>query len=184
MLIRNERAKAGPGSEWQVRSFPAHQGGVAALSWAPSTSPATMATGPAVGRAAAMAPCRLVTCGADKAVCVWQTDNKLLDWRKQFSLTAAGFSGHPRDVAWRPNVGLPSSLIAAGTEEGSVAVWVQDMDGRDWRLQSCWQVPGDVRRLSWSRTAGVVLGVSFGAGGSALYREGPCGKWEPIPLDA
>ena len=35
---------------WQVRSFAAHEGGVTALSWAPSASPATLATGPPAGQ--------------------------------------------------------------------------------------------------------------------------------------
>lgn len=165
------------GDQWQARSFAAHGGGVAALSWSPSTSAATLATGPAVGRAAAVAPCRLVTCGADGAVSVWHTDGKMDSWRKQHDLSAEGFRGQPRDVAWRPNVGLPSSLLAACSDQGSVAIWSQDMDGQPWSLRACWQVDGDARRLAWSR-AGMLLSVSVGDDGAAVYREGPDGAWE------
>jgi len=172
LVLREKSGVGGPsGDQWQVRTFTAHEGGVAALSWGPSASAATLATGPAVSRAAINAPCRVATCGADGAVCVWSTDAKLEAFKKQESLTADGFRGIPRDVAWRPNVGLPSSLIAACTDQGSVAIWVQDMDGQPWRLRACWQVEGDARKLAWSK-AGALLAVSIGDEGSALYREG------------
>jgi len=181
VLQRREGASVGAASpeQWQVRTFTAHEGGVAALSWGPSASAATLATGPAVSRAADNAPCRLATCGADGAVCVWTTDAKLDAWRKQDTLVAEGFRGTPRDVAWRPNVGLPSSLIAACSDQGSVAIWVQDMDGQPWRLRTCWQVEDDARRLAWSR-AGALLAISIGDEGSALYREGLGGVWDLV----
>lgn len=167
------------GDQWQVRTFTAHDGGVAALSWGPSASAATLATGPAVGRAAIHAPCRLATCGADGAICVWSTDAKLEVWRKQDTLTADGFTGTPRDIAFRPNVGLPSALIAACSDQGSVAIWVQDMIGHPWRCGTCWQVGGDARKLAWSR-AGALLAVSIGDEGSAVYREGMGGAWDLV----
>jgi len=179
LLVKKEQAGGAGGDQWQVRTFTCHEGGVAALSWGPSASAATLATGPAVGRAAIHAPCRLATCGADGAVCVWGTDAKLENWRKQDTLTADDFVGTPRDVAWRPNVGLPSSLVAACTDSGCVAIWVQDMDGQPWRLRTSWRVEGDARRLSWSR-AGALLAVSVGDEGTALYREGLGGAWEQV----
>lgn len=178
VLQRREQAGGG-GDQWQARTFTAHEGGVAALSWGPSASAATLATGPAVQRAAATAPCRLATCGADGAVSVWTTDAKLDSWRKQEDLVAEGFRGMPRDVAFKPNVGLPSSLLAACTDQGDVAIWVQDMDGQPWRLRACWSVDGDARRLAWSR-AGAVLAVSIGDEGSALYQEGLGGAWDLV----
>lgn len=181
VLVRREQASVGGagGDQWQVRNFPAHDGGVIALSWGPSASAATLATGPAVSRAAPYAPCRLATCGADGAVSVWSTDANLASWKKLENLTFEGFRGMPRDVAWRPNIGLPSSLVAACTDQGAVAIWVQDMDGQPWRLRTCWLVEGDARRLAWSR-AGVLLAVSIGDDGSALYRESMGGEWELV----
>lgn len=169
----------GQPQQWQVKSFAAHMGGVTALSWAPSTSAATLATGPAVSRGAAHAPCRVATCGADGSVSIWSVEGKMDSFRKQADLRGEGFTGLPRDVAWRPNVGLPCSLVVACTDEGSVGLWVQDMDGQPWELQMCWQVADDARRLAWSR-AGMVLAVSIGEDGSALYREGQGGAWELI----
>lgn len=180
VLQRREQPMSGAGGDqWQTRTFTAHEGGVNALSWGPSASAATLATGPAVSRAAHHAPCRVATCGADGVISLWTTDAKLDAWRKQEDLTGEGFRGMPRDVAWRPNLGLPSSLIAACTDEGSVAMWVQDMDGQPWRLRTCWQVEGDARRVVWSH-AGTLLAVSIGDEGSALYREGLGGVWELV----
>jgi len=181
-LSRREASGGGaPGGNqpWQVRSFPAHQGGVSSLSWAPSKTAATMATGPAVGRAVAVAPCRLASCGADGVVSIWHCELRAVEWRKQHELTADTFNGLPRDVAWRPNIGLPCSQVAACTDEGAVAVWVQDMDGQPWRLQSCWNMSGDARRLTWSRS-GCLLAVSIGDSSSCVFREGRAGAWEKV----
>lgn len=181
MLSRRDAPGGGQGQQaaWQVRSFPAHPGGVAALTWAPSKSAATMATGPAVGRAANFAPCRLASCGMDGAVSIWHCDPKAAEgWRKQAELAAEAFCGLPRDVAWRPNVGLPCNQVAACTDQGHVAVWMQDLDGQPWRLQSCWKVPGDARRLAWSRS-GVLLSVSVDESDVIVFRE-VAGEWQQV----
>eukprot|EP00413_Alexandrium_margalefii_P031114 CAMPEP_0204562466 /NCGR_PEP_ID=MMETSP0661-20131031/33766_1 /ASSEMBLY_ACC=CAM_ASM_000606 /TAXON_ID=109239 /ORGANISM="Alexandrium margalefi, Strain AMGDE01CS-322" /LENGTH=319 /DNA_ID=CAMNT_0051569951 /DNA_START=48 /DNA_END=1007 /DNA_ORIENTATION=- len=165
------------GEQWLVKAFPAHDGGVVGLSWAPSNSAATLATGPAVNRAATHAARRLVTAGADGGVSVWHADAKMDGWNRQHSLADERHPGAVRDVAWRPNVGIPSSIIASCTEDGLVATWAQDMEGQAWRLQSCWRVEGDARRLAWSR-AGMLLAVSVGDDGCSLFKEGPGAQWE------
>mmetsp|Transcript_101980 Transcript_101980/g.186843 ORF Transcript_101980/g.186843 Transcript_101980/m.186843 type:complete len:318 (-) Transcript_101980:72-1025(-) len=182
MLTRRE-VTASPvlpaGEQWQAKSFRAHAGGVVALSWAPSASPAILATGPAARKAATCAPRRLATCGADGLLIVWAHDDKSDSWSVQSKLSDEQYCGMPRDVAWRPNVGIPSSMVAFCTQEGCVAIWVQDMDGQPWRLQATWQVDGDARRLSWSK-AGTLLGVSVGDANSLMYKEGPAGSWTQI----
>lgn len=167
--------------QWPHKAFRAHPGGVIALSWAPGTSPAILATGPAAQRAAPRAPRRLVTVGAtDRTACIWVYDEKSDAWTQLHKFhDEEQLSGVMRDVAWRPNVGIPSSVVATCTEGGVVAMWVQDMDGQPWRLQSSWQVGGDARRLAWS-SAGTLLAVSVGEMDSLVYKEGPCGHWTQV----
>mmetsp|Transcript_41425 Transcript_41425/g.119876 ORF Transcript_41425/g.119876 Transcript_41425/m.119876 type:complete len:320 (-) Transcript_41425:58-1017(-) len=167
------------GEQWSTKAFPAHDGGVVGLSWAPSTSAATLATGPAVSRAATHATRRLITAGADGRLCVWHADAKMEAWSKQHELSDEQHSGTVRDVAWRPNVGIPSSLIASCTEDGLVATWSQEMEGQAWQLRGSWRVGGAARRLAWSR-AGTLLAVSVGGAGCELFREGPGAQWELV----
>lgn len=181
-VLTGREVKASPvlpaGEQWQAKSFFAHSGGVLALSWAPSASPAILATGPAARKAVTCAPRRLATAGPD-GLCVWLYEDKMDSWSTPQKLIDERHCGTPRDIAWRPNVGIPSSVIASCTQEGSVATWVQDMDGQPWRLQATWKVDGDARRLSWSK-AGTLLGVSVGDASSVLYKEGPAGSWTQI----
>jgi len=167
------------GEQWQTKSFFAHNGGVVALSWAPSTSPAILATGPSAQKAATRAPRRLVTAGSDGISRIWLHDDKTDTWSEQFQLSSPNVTGSLRDVVWRPNIGIPGGLIAACTDAGSVATWSQEVDGRDWQLQACWDVGQDARRLAWSK-AGLLLGVSVGDAGTLLYREAGPGLWSLV----
>lgn len=172
------RRARGTHEDWQTSSFTAHGGGVAALSWAPAISPATLATGPAVARAAKrQCSRRFVTAGAlDGVLTEWRFDDKS-GWSKQRDLPAEScHSGALRDVAWRPHAGLPSSCIASCSEDGTIAIWLQDVEGEDWRIQASWAVPGEARRLAWSK-AGTLLSVAVGDAGSLLYKEAADGKW-------
>lgn len=178
MVMRLERP--GAGEQWQVKSFPAHEGGVVGLSWAPSNSAATLATGPSLSRAATLAPRRFTTGGIDGLVCVWRGEEKSDHWMQEATLSDDALpSDAVRDVAWRPNVGIPSSIIAACTQGGVVAIWAQDILGQPWRLQSHWKVDGDARRLAWSK-AGTLLAVSVGDTGSLLYQETKEGPWKLV----
>lgn len=180
MVTRREMP--GGGEQWQVKAFAAHEGGVVGLSWAPSSSAAILASGPSVGRAANMAPRRFVTGGADGQICVWIGEEQTLGlhWSRECTLSDNALPRDEiRDVAWRPNVGIPSSLIASCTQGGVVAIWAQDILGMPWRLQCHWKVDGDARRLAWSK-AGALLAVSVGEEGSLLYQETKEGPWKLI----
>mmetsp|Transcript_42953 Transcript_42953/g.96577 ORF Transcript_42953/g.96577 Transcript_42953/m.96577 type:complete len:309 (-) Transcript_42953:74-1000(-) len=178
LTLLTRRELQGGGEQWHVESFAAHPGGAQAVSWAPSTSPVTLATGPAVSRAVTTAGKRFVTCGHDGSACVWRCEND--KWFEQQALSGdKQGTGKVRDVAWRPNIGVPASLIALCTEDGTVATWVQDAEGLQWRLQATWNAGGDARRLAWSRT-GTLLAVSVGANERKLYKEVPGGNWECV----
>mmetsp|Transcript_68781 Transcript_68781/g.110855 ORF Transcript_68781/g.110855 Transcript_68781/m.110855 type:complete len:322 (-) Transcript_68781:41-1006(-) len=167
------------GEVWQAKTLLAHDGGIVDLSFAPAASPATLAAGPAAVRAAVRGPFRLATAGTDGRLRVWRCDEKTASWTLQQDLLDPTSGSRLRCVAWRPNIGLPSSTIAVGSEDGSVQVWVQDMEGQPWNCQASWKVDGDTRRLSWSK-AGVLLAVSAGDAGSMLFKEGPVGSWSQV----
>jgi len=182
LIMRPETSSGNFSDQWQSRAFEAHPGGVSSLSWSPTSSPTTLATGPAATSNPAPPRCRLATCGGDGSVSLWRSESKakIMDFmKKQEDLTDDSFRGEVRDVVWRPNIGIPSSQLAACTDQGCIAIWIQDMEGQPWRIRSSWRVSGDARRLSWS-SAGVLLGVSIGDSDTALFREGKCGEWEQV----
>ncbi|CAE7421044.1 sec13 [Symbiodinium natans] len=78
-LVETRRGTSG-GEQWQVKSVPAHGGGVLSLSWAPAASPLVLATGPAVARAGlgrGLAPARrLATAGRDGRLLTWRVDSR------------------------------------------------------------------------------------------------------------
>ncbi len=80
------------------------ENGANAVSWAPSTSPAMMASGPAV-HGAVLAPRRIVTGGCDNQVKIWQYDERADEWMEQQHFQNA-HTQWVRDVAWRPNVSI------------------------------------------------------------------------------
>jgi len=189
-LVTRREVKASPvlpaGEKWNCKWFHAHDGGgVASLSWAPSTSPAILATGQAASRAAQHAKRCLVTGGEDGSVRAWNYEEKLDCWTHGHDLNNPKHTGAIRAVAWRPNLGIPASVIATSTASGSVAIWMQDMAGQPWILQSCWNVGNDACRLNWSR-AGLQLSVSVGSAGHKMFMEDKhsTGKWKEVIASA
>eukprot|EP00929_Paragymnodinium_shiwhaense_P104112 TRINITY_DN68133_c0_g1_i1.p1 TRINITY_DN68133_c0_g1~~TRINITY_DN68133_c0_g1_i1.p1 ORF type:complete len:364 (+),score=59.24 TRINITY_DN68133_c0_g1_i1:58-1092(+) len=179
VLLRKEASSpttggGGSGEQWlQASAFPAHPGGVTCLTWAPFSSPTALASGPAVSRGGRvpLPPRRLATGGLDGVVRIWHGDAKGSSWVKQHELIDdARHRGSVRDVAWKPNDGIPGGCIASCTEEGCVAIWMQEAEGRPWSLRQAWQVVPDARRLAWSE-GGIVLSVAVGESGSEVYKE-------------
>jgi protein transport protein SEC13 len=75
--------------------FFAHKFGVNAVSWSPVTSPVK----------------RLVSGGCDNSVRIWRFSETESQWKLEHTLD--GHNDWVRDVAWAPNIGLPSTTIAS-----------------------------------------------------------------------
>jgi len=178
VLVRRGSAQAA-NEHWSAHAFPAHEGGVASVSWSAYVCPAALASGPAVSRAMPRSACRLATCGVDGIAFVWSGDLKQESWRQEQELILPEQLGAVCDVAWRPNLGVPSSMLAMCTVKDAIVIWAQDFQGDEWRLRCSWMVQSDLRRLSWSKT-GALLAASFGETGSLLYKEVPGGNWEQV----
>ncbi|CEL99736.1 unnamed protein product [Vitrella brassicaformis CCMP3155] len=158
--------------QWVRTEFHAHTNGVNAVSWAPS-GPATH--GPSLG------PMRMVSGGADNQVKLWQYDDRSQKWVELAGIDAE--NGHTdviRDVAWRPNiVGAPSSTIASCSEDKTVIIWTQEMEGQPWKKAQVIQLDGPVRRVDWS-VSGSLLAVACADKQVLLYKENLQGKWEEM----
>ena len=167
------------GSNWDRKKVEvAHANGVNAISWAPATTPATLASGPAVG-GPQLSPMRVVTGGNDNRVKIWQCDDSG-EWRE---VDAKGQEEQPphadwvRDVAWRPNVGIPSNTIASGSEDRILNIWSQAMDGKPWKISFSVNLNSPIWRLSWSIT-GSLLAVACGDNTISLFKESTdSGQW-------
>ncbi|XP_046860643.1 protein SEC13 homolog isoform X2 [Xenia sp. Carnegie-2017] len=96
---------------WQVKKINnAHTIGCNAVSWAPSTHPGSLfniADEPKRGEIEK----RLVTGGCDSLVKIWKMSATDGQWEEEEKLEA--HSDWVCDVAWAPNIGLPTSKIAS-----------------------------------------------------------------------
>eukprot|EP00933_Yihiella_yeosuensis_P066684 TRINITY_DN7106_c1_g1_i1.p1 TRINITY_DN7106_c1_g1~~TRINITY_DN7106_c1_g1_i1.p1 ORF type:complete len:367 (+),score=49.49 TRINITY_DN7106_c1_g1_i1:117-1103(+) len=187
LLTRREPSVSQPAEQWAVKSFPAHDGGITSLSWAPMSSPMVLATGPAVSRgnnvgSGKVQGRRLVTCGADGHIVIWLADVKGECWTREHMLQpggAASSSGLLRCVSWRPNLGLPSSSLVSCTEAGLIEVWEKAAEGLPWTTRSSWSVDGDARRLYWTQ-GGTLLAVAVQERGALIFKESAGGDWQEV----
>jgi protein transport protein SEC13 len=167
------------GDKWSKKTIPnAHVYGVNAVSWCPATSPATLASGPAVDQQTGGALSqRIVTGGCDNLVKIWKLDEHADEW-----VEVHKFDSHSewvRDVAWRPNVGIPSQTIASCSEDKSVIIWSQEMDGQPWKMHARLELPAPVWRVSWSVT-GSILAAACGDNTVQLFKESVDNEWVPV----
>lgn len=166
------------GDKWiRKQIVSAHLYGVNSVSWSPATSPATLASGPAV--AAPIATQRIVSGGCDNLVKIWKMDEHTEEWVECFVFPHASHTDWVRDVAWRPNVGIPSNTIASCSEDKTVLIWQQEMDGQPWKLAATLHLPAPVWRVSWSVT-GSILAAACGDNTVQLYKETTDNEWVTV----
>eukprot|EP01104_Vermistella_antarctica_P003647 TRINITY_DN1388_c0_g1_i1.p1 TRINITY_DN1388_c0_g1~~TRINITY_DN1388_c0_g1_i1.p1 ORF type:complete len:324 (-),score=37.85 TRINITY_DN1388_c0_g1_i1:29-1000(-) len=157
-------------NSWSETKFQAHQIGVNSLSWAPPVNPGSLVSANAPAQPA---PRRLVSGGCDNLVKIWRyhdTDNQ---WRVEETLEGDQSARHTdwiRDVAWAPNIGLPSSTIASCSQDGTVIVWTKEVGSSAWSKTLLPKFSEVVWRVSWSIT-GNILAVSCGDNKVSLWKE-------------
>lgn len=161
---------------WDTRSFPAHALGVLSVSWAPSTVAGSLVS--TVGNAlGANTSKRFVTAGCDNLLKIWAYDSKKANW--EVETTLEGHADWIRDVSWAPNIGLPKSYIASGSQDRTVLIWTQ-VAGKPWVKTLLREEPfgATVWRVDWSES-GNILAVSCGDGKIYVYKE-TNSKWIEI----
>jgi len=149
------------GDVFSEEKFPAHEIGVNAVSWSSATSSIK----------------RLVSGGCDNSVKIWRFSETESQWKLEQKLEA--HSDWVRDVAWAPNIGLPSTTIASCSQDGSVIVWVQEEPDPRFLHKVIYKSKDVVWRVSWSIT-GNILAVSGGDNKVTLWKESLEGEWKPV----
>ncbi|KAG9153469.1 hypothetical protein Leryth_018737 [Lithospermum erythrorhizon] len=151
----------------------AHPVGVTAVTWAPSTVPGAL-----VGSGLLDPVQKLASGGCDNTVKVW----KLYDgvWKLDCSPALHMHSDLVRDVAWAPNLGLPKSMIASASEDGTVVIWTVPKEGEQWAGKVLKDFKTPVWRVSWSLT-GNLLAVAAGDNNNVtLWKEAADGEWQQV----
>lgn len=184
VLVELRRGSMTP-DNWQVKSIPAHGGGISSLSWASASSPVVFATGPAVSRASSGSRWlggarRLATSGADGQLVIWRVDAKTDSFLREHVVDGDQIAGDDVwcSVSWRPNVGLPGNCLAAVSKDGVVMILSQDADGMPFYLKQQWCV-GEGQRLAWTK-AGTLLAVVANADKCFLFKESSGGEWKEV----
>ncbi|CEL93442.1 unnamed protein product, partial [Vitrella brassicaformis CCMP3155] len=71
------------------------------------------------------------------------------------------------------------STIASCSEDKTVIIWTQEMEGQPWKKAQVIQLDGPVRRVDWS-VSGSLLAVACADKQVLLYKENLQGKWEEM----
>lgn len=184
---------------WSTYAFRTHDSSCRGLSFAPFYQPGLLLSVPLetelpsnfVPHPIPIIPPRMVTCGGgggggDKSsVRVWthsfaapRSDGGMPESVWNSSELPMEQSVTWTEVAWAPNVGLPYTYIAAGSEEGVVVVWWQDGPNLDeWNHVTLPRQPASISKLSWSQV-GTFLLVSCTNGSATMWLETAQGEWK------
>jgi len=159
---------------WEAqRITQAHAIGVNSVSWAPAVSPGALLTA-----SQSLAPVkRFVSGGCDQLIKIWRFHENENSWKLEQSLEH--HTDWVRDVAWAPNIGLPSSTIGSCSQDGTVVIWTQEWNSSSWVKKVLPKFPDVVWRLSWSVT-GNILAVSSGDNKVTLWKESLDNEWKCI----
>lgn len=168
----------GQGGDPNAICIPAHDIGVNAAAWAPSTVSGSLVQTQNEKSSSSNNNTevrRFVTGGCDNKVKIWKYDSTAETYTEEASLE--GHSDWVRDVAWSPSV-LSKSYIASASQDKTVIIWTQESNG-PWqkKLLKSEKFPDVVWRVSWS-LSGNVLAVSGGDNKVTLWRENLAGEWE------
>lgn len=164
------------GENWEeARITQAHAVGVNSVSWAPAVSPASLIS----SASPAQQVKRFVSGGCDNKVIIWRFAEQENAWKAEETLQY--HTDWVRDVAWAPNIGLPSSTIASCSQDGTVVVWTETFEGgsSSWSKKVLTKMNDVVWRVSWSIT-GNILAVSGGDNKVTLWKESTTGEWRCI----
>eukprot|EP01118_Nematostelium_gracile_P000703 TRINITY_DN10732_c0_g1_i1.p1 TRINITY_DN10732_c0_g1~~TRINITY_DN10732_c0_g1_i1.p1 ORF type:complete len:309 (-),score=77.83 TRINITY_DN10732_c0_g1_i1:29-955(-) len=161
-------------ASWEAqRITQAHAIGVNAVSWAPAVAPGAL-----IGSNQVPTPAkRIVSGGCDNLIKIFRFQEGENAWRAEQTLEH--HTDWVRDVAWAPNIGLPSSTIASCSQDGSVVIWVQESNNAAWNKKVLPKFPDVVWRVSWSVT-GNILAVSGGDNKVTLWKESLDNEWKCI----
>ena len=165
-------------NEWKAERFFAHGGGVNSVSWGPGIA-STAILPPNAAKGIQPVP-RFVTGGCDNVIRIWR-QNEQGKWsdEKCFVGTENVHKDWVRDVAWAPAVGIPVSTIATCSEDGSVCIYTEDLNGH-WKKSTTLPIENvKVWRLSWS-VMGNILAVSQGDNKVSLWKENLDGTWKNL----
>lgn len=152
----------------------AHPVGVTSVSWAPATEPGAL-----VSSGMHEPVYKLASGGCDSTVKVWKFANG--SWKMDCFPALHKHKDWVRDVAWAPNLGLPKSTIASGSEDGSVIIWTVGKEGEQWEGKVLKDFKTPVWRVTWSLT-GNLLAVSDGNNNVTLWKEAVDGEWEQVTV--
>lgn len=61
---------------------------------------------------------------------VWRLNEKTGEWQQE-GPALTGHNDWVRDVAWAPNLGLPSNTLASAGQDGLVLIWSEGRDAPD-----------------------------------------------------
>ncbi|KAG7573034.1 WD40 repeat [Arabidopsis suecica] len=150
----------------------AHPVGVTSVSWAPATAPGALVSSGLLDPVY-----KLASGGCDNTVKVWKLSNG--SWKMDCFPALQKHTDWVRDVAWAPNLGLPKSTIASGSQDGKVIIWTVGKEGEQWEGKVLKDFMTPVWRVSWSLT-GNLLAVSDGNNNVTVWKEAVDGEWEQV----
>lgn len=169
---------------WSVDRFAAHPSGVNAVAWAPfipnSASSTLLSSAPSTQAMAQQSAgdqilMRLATGGCDHVVHIWTRTVSSASqptgrspWQREGALE--GHTDWIRDVAWAPSIGLPTSLIASASQDGTVRIWTRGGPSKGWESYRIEVGSDPVWRVSWS-LSGNILAITSGDSKVSLYKQ-------------
>lgn len=118
---------------------------------------------------------RIVSGGCDNLVKIWIYSDQENKWIEEDTLD--GHSDWVRDVAFAPNCGLDTSILASCSLDCRVIIWKRnEKENGPWTSQVLNKFNSAIWHLSWS-IAGNILAISGADNQVSLWKETPDGSW-------